>query len=127
MAWLHQILTNEVRQVRRAFRADKRNWQRERPGITVDSQHEVRAIDLADSLPTPGTEALVNEQSVRIRAAMQRLSDDHRTVIRLRNWQRLSFSEIAQQMNRSENAVTKLWFRALVRLEEELENNDHEP
>lgn len=124
MAWLRQIMSNEMKQARRALTSEKRDWRRERATTALDSQGQTGAFEVADSLPTPGTQALANEQAAAIMVAMQRLSEDHRQVIELRNWQRISFAEIAEKMNRSENAVTKLWFRALVRLESELERQN---
>ena len=124
MAWLREIMTNEMKQARRALTSEKRDWRRERATTGLDSQGQPATFDFADSLPTPGTQALANEQSAAVVAAMQRLSEDHRQVIELRNWQRLSFAEIATKLNRSENAVTKLWFRALVRLQDELESQN---
>lgn len=121
-AWLREILTNEVRQVRRSLRAEKRDWQRERP-VNGHNDASGSTNGLIDQLPTPGTQALAKEQSAAVHAALERLSDDHRAVIELRNWQKLPFGEIAEQMGRTENAVTKLWFRALVRLQEELESH----
>jgi len=124
MAWLGEILTNEARQARRSFSTDKRNLQRERSFVGRDHRGQEYDIEPTDSSPTPGTQALANERSAAVVAAMQNLSADHRQVIELRNWQQMSFAGIAEQMQRSENAVTKLWFRALLQLQDNLESDD---
>lgn len=121
-AWLKQILVNEVHRSERTFFADKRNVKREASNTSTDSVPQY--IDnLVDSLPTPGTRAIGEEQSAQILAALLRLPDDYQTVIRMRNWQGCSFKDIATALERTENAVTKLWVRALVRLQEELDRD----
>lgn len=118
-AWVREILVNEVRQIRRTYFARKRDIARERNWVNVSDSRR-HNVDPADSLPTPGAQAIDQEQSAALNRALHRLPDDYRQVIQLRNWDRLSFGEIAQRLDRSENAVTKLWFRALLRLEKEM-------
>jgi DNA-directed RNA polymerase specialized sigma24 family protein len=45
-------------------------------------------------------------------------------VVVLRNWDRLPFEEIAVRMERTAEAARKLWSRAIVRLQQELEGVD---
>ncbi len=118
LAWVREILTNEIKQLRRSFKAEKRDLRREVSIVADNSQ--APDSDPQDQLLTPQSAALVEEESQALRSALDNLPDDYRQVIELRNWQKLSFADIATQMNRSENAVTKLWFRALVKLEQQL-------
>jgi RNA polymerase sigma-70 factor (ECF subfamily) len=74
----------------------------------------------ADAAPGPRTAVLSNERAALLRAALDRLSPDYREVVVLRNWQRLSFAQIAERMGRSPEAVRKLWARAIERLQCEL-------
>jgi RNA polymerase sigma-70 factor (ECF subfamily) len=53
--------------------------------------------------------------------ALGRLPEDYREVIVLRHLESLTFREVAQRMNRSENSVQKLWVRALALLRRLLE------
>ena len=53
------------------------------------------------------------ERVDRLKAAMHRLSADHREVIHLARIQKLPFKEIATRMNRSPGAVKVLLLRAL--------------
>jgi len=48
--------------------------------------------------------------------ALERLPEDYREVIVLRNLQGLSFPEVAERMGRSVGSVEKLWMRGLARL-----------
>ena len=60
-------------------------------------------------------------------AAVMRMS---REDVERGNWERLSFQEIGQQMDRSADAVRKVWSRAVERLQIELEQefgDDGEP
>lgn len=122
-AWVSQILRNEMLQQQRALMSGKRNLLREKP-IEGENHSSTLRFGLADSQHTPQTNAIREEQVQSIESAIQKLPEDHQTVIRLRNLQQLSFSEIGLQMNRSENAATKLWYRALVQLRQALEKDN---
>ena len=120
LGWFRAILKNEIRgTVRKELFTEKRaagdvarngasSW------LTGSAMHPV------DPQQTPATHAEVGEEAARLRVAMLNLSALHRQVLMLRNWQRQSFVDIAAHMQRSENAVKKLWARALVALEQEL-------
>ncbi len=117
LAWLRQILRNEMATAHRTFiQAAKRDVRRE--VTTTPDSHTV--LPLIDDAPTPGTEAVMHEEAAALRAALGRLPPDYRTVVVFRNWERLSFEEIGQRMERSTDAVKKLWARAIVQLQNEL-------
>jgi RNA polymerase sigma factor (sigma-70 family) len=63
------------------------------------------------------------EEAEAIGQSLDRLSDDHRRVIVLRNLELRPFSEIAVLMDRSEAAVRKLWARAIQSLTREMEGD----
>ena len=56
------------------------------------------------------------EMGVVLADALADLPADHREVIVLRNLQDLAWPELGRRMGRSEEAVRKLWTRALVHL-----------
>ncbi len=119
--WVRQILINEARQMKRDLRAQKRNVDRERR--LVDSQSKDIQAVLIDSLPTPGTNAAAEEQAVVIRAALQLLEEEHQQIIRWRNWEGLSFEEIANRLGVSVSTASRKWCQALVAFKEQM-NND---
>ena len=80
------------------------------------------AVDLAAAENTPGTHATIAEESDVLRRAVMQMPDEYRDVIRLRNWEQLSFAEIGRRMERSEEAARKRWSRAIVRLKREVES-----
>ena len=69
---------------------------------------------------TPSWLARLREKNELLHAALSRLSDDHRRVIILRNLELHSFVDIARLMNRTPDAIRKLWMRALTALEQEM-------
>jgi RNA polymerase sigma factor (sigma-70 family) len=64
---------------------------------------------------------MAHEKAQAVEAALARLPEDYRRIIRWRYEDDLPFEEIAQLLQRSENAVRKLWFRAIERLQQELD------
>ena len=116
--WLHAILRNEVHVIRRNQKLQKRDIGKE---VRGDTDSIGNAIEGVDQHPTPSTEAMANEKMELLQFALSRLPEDSATVIRLRNLEELSFNEIAQRMGRSYNAVAKLWQRAIVQLEKQLD------
>ena len=121
--WAKTILKNEILQQQRAFLADKRNMFREQQIQHSGNSSSIR-FGIEDNKLTPKTNAIQREQSTAVENAILQLPDEYQTVIRLRNFQQLTFAEIGKKLNKSENAATKLWFRALVRLRRELEIAD---
>ena len=112
---MRKILQNEIIAARRQFMAsEKRNVHRE-----VDFPSD-SGIELADPGRSPQSDAVLNEDAWRLRSALERLADDHRTVVILRNWEQLPFDEIGQRMQRSTDAAKKLWIRAIRQLGKEL-------
>ena len=122
LAWLRGILKNDLREAHRHFKGvRKRQIDRESP---LDDARQIgtTAPDLAI---TPGTNAVRNEEVDLLKKTIQTLSAEHRTVIELRNWQQLPFSEIGQRMGRSEDAARKLWARAVLQLQAAMKNAGH--
>ena len=75
---------------------------------------------LATGSSSPSDHAVRRERAALLRAAVDRLPPDHRQIIDLRSFQGYSYTEIADRMGRSEQAVRQLWVRALGKLRDEL-------
>jgi RNA polymerase sigma-70 factor (ECF subfamily) len=117
-AWLRTILRNHVANVHRKYlQTEQTQVTREQP---LAPSGEVTAQRPADHAPGPRTAVLTSERADLLRAALDRLPPDYRQVVVLRNWQRLSFAEVAERLGRSPEAVRKLWTRAIERLQTEL-------
>ncbi len=74
--------------------------------------------DLIDGGASPSQEAQRNASREAIDLALERLSERHRMIVRLRIWDRCSFAEIGRQMAISEDAARMLYGRAIARLRE---------
>ena len=122
-AWLKTIVKNEARQLQRDFHRGKRDINKERR-LAMDVSGSAVGFVPLDGHPTPATNAITSERVNQLNEAIDRLSEDDATVIRLRSLQRLPFRDVAASMERSVGAVTKLWYRAILRLEEELAKTD---
>lgn len=120
-AWLKQLVINEIRQANRSLRRKVRDVSRE---TSLDAKVAAAGDMFAAVDPTPGTKAIRKEQIVQMQKAIGLLSDDYRRVIELRSFENKSLVEIAEVMNRSVAATTKLWFRAVLKLQSFMVDDD---
>ena len=119
-AWLRQLLLNNVANFARRYRdTDKRDVSRER-ALDRETPSGAAERGLMADTPSPSGHAMAREQTSAIEQAVAHLPEDYVQVITWRYRDGLAFDEIARRMNRSENAIRKLWFRAIERLREEL-------
>lgn len=119
--WLQAILQNEIRAARREYVRQKRDVRREQrlEGESPDGSIGIAATDL-----TPARLVIRQEKLARLHHVLACLPADYREVIMLRSLEDLPFSEVAERMERSHHSVTKLWYRAIVKLQQELERLD---
>jgi RNA polymerase sigma-70 factor, ECF subfamily len=97
-AWLYTIAQNVCLTRRRS------SWRRGR----VETPGDLQALqDVVAAPPRPETDELME-----VRAALEEMPASQRTAILLREWQGLSYREIAEHMATSEGAVETLIFRA---------------
>jgi RNA polymerase sigma-70 factor (ECF subfamily) len=108
LGWLATIVRNEAQRALR--RVDRLQPLPDGPD----------GDQLAGSSSGPDAKAIRREQAARLLAAIQRLPEDYRLVIDLRDLKELSFEEVARRMERTCAAVRKLWTRAMARLRQEL-------
>jgi RNA polymerase sigma-70 factor (ECF subfamily) len=120
LGWLRGILLNDLLEAGRSYRGTAmRNIGREVP-IDGDSRLNQPPIDVRSDRETPSVRAAETELETVLYSAMSRLSEEHQQVLRLRNWQQLSFADIGTEMNRTADAARKLWSRAVMQLQREL-------
>lgn len=117
--WLNAILKNEVHSTRRSFHRQRRDIRRE-----SDPNSQVNAGHVQPNQQTPDEHVRTQEKLAQFRDVIGRLPADYAEVIELRSIQELPFEEVAKKMDRSVNAVSKLWGRALVSLQQELLKSD---
>lgn len=121
LAWLRKILLNNLSSLHRQYReTKKRSVGRE---VVLDSNapnggQGVAGMAAAD--PSPSVEVASAEQERLVAEAIAKLPEPLRQVIILRHRDSMSFPEIAAVMNRSPEAVRKLWVRGVDWLKREL-------
>ena len=98
LAWLLKIAFNVCRGTRRST------------GRQSAVMHEVEDIDELAAPPSSGYE--VNEHRAALRDGLAHLPERQRRAILLREWQGLSYAEIADELGMSLGAVETLLFRA---------------
>lgn len=123
LAWLRAILLNKIQSVQQQYLGvQARDVRRE---VLIDFLSSSQN-GLPDDIDSPSRCAMAAERRVTIDECLSRLPSEYEKVLRLRYWEQLSLDEIAQRMNRSTDAVQKLWFRAVERMKREL-NRDERP
>jgi RNA polymerase sigma-70 factor (ECF subfamily) len=118
LQWLRKILASRLAGlVRRYYQTQQRDPRLERDvaeELDRSSQALDRALLAAESSPSQG--AARREQAVRLAEALEQLPAEYREAIILHNLQGLTFSDVADQMQRSPEAVRKLWVRGLAKM-----------
>jgi RNA polymerase sigma-70 factor (ECF subfamily) len=115
LAWLRAILLNKVATFTRHYRGTgKRQVGREVPPDDAPPEPAAAA-------PTPSLLAMQGERAEAVAEALGRLPEHYRQVIVWRQWDELSFEEIARRLQRSPDAARMVWCRAIERLQQELD------
>jgi RNA polymerase sigma-70 factor, ECF subfamily len=119
-AWLRAILLNKLADQDRHYRGTaKRDLAKE----IVLGTSSVGPVEPTVPTPTPSNVLMQQERAVALTAALDRLPTHYRQVIVWRQIEDLSFEEMASRLDRSIDAVRKLWWRAIQQLQEELGNS----
>lgn len=117
--WLRRILRNNVHDCIRQFRHCRgRDVRIERRLDELDS-HE-RDDPALHGEPPAEIPAMIAEEDSMLAAALAGLPPLHRTVVRLRCWERLDWNDIGARVGRSGDAARKIWGRSIVRLRADL-------
>jgi RNA polymerase sigma-70 factor (ECF subfamily) len=118
-AWLRTIVLRQVASTSRRFVvAEKRDVAREVPLPATEGG----SVNLPDGASSPSQKAGREEQATAVRLALDRLPEHYRQVLVWREWDELPFAEIAQRLGKTADAARMLWWRAIERLNEELNN-----
>lgn len=120
LVWLRRILVRNLLDAAKHHNADARDWHRQESLDEIAEQAGNALRDLAVPGPSPSSLASRREQAVLLADAIERLPEDYREVLVLRNLQHLPFEEVAERMGRKCGAVRMLWTRALEKLGQEM-------
>ena len=117
--WLEQIAINTLRNAARDLRRKKRDIRRH---VRADGDETLADVlwRIAGVDPTPSHHLARQEALAATLSCLARLSPDQQTVIRLRFIEERSVAEVAAEMNRSDQAIHALCYRALREMREHL-------
>jgi RNA polymerase sigma-70 factor, ECF subfamily len=115
--WLYTIAGNLARNHHR--------WRTRHPSVSLDAAAEDGVPGLGDTLPSangsPSDQAIREERSRAVRAAVKALPEDMREAVILCEWQELSLVEAASVLNTTPKAVESRLYRARKLLREKLD------
>lgn len=117
MAWLQQILKNNLLDALRDQQRDKRDIRRERSlegAIEGSFSHTDQWLAAVQS--SPSQRAVKQEDLLRLSEALTELPEAQREAIVLHHLQGLKLAEVAAEMGRSEAAIAGLLFRGMTAL-----------
>lgn len=113
LRWLRTIAANNLRDAIRGLSGTHRPPQERRIAFNGDTDSVVELFDLLNATTTtPSRVSGKNEIHALIRAAVERLPTDYRTVIRKYDLEGGSITEVAAALNRSRGAIHMLRARA---------------
>ncbi|WP_075082242.1 sigma-70 family RNA polymerase sigma factor [Mariniblastus fucicola] len=115
--WLKTLVINEIRQINRELNRQRRDVKRER---SLDGAASGPGSNVVLEDPTPASNAIRNEQLAQLQTVINELDEFPKQVVQLRAFEKLSFREIANKLNRSQDAITKTWYRTLIRLQKRM-------
>jgi RNA polymerase sigma-70 factor (ECF subfamily) len=124
--WLRGILRHNLADFRRRYRLRTAHQvSRERP---LNAERAARLyVNHGTDTPRPDEALAAAEEEEALGRAVERLPEDYRHAIELRQHLGLSFLQIGQVMGRSPAAARKLWFRAIERLRQEMKAGHERP
>jgi RNA polymerase sigma-70 factor (ECF subfamily) len=121
MAWLRRILARNLASQIKRQQQPKRDVRRDASlEDALDRSSEAVVHALRSAASSPSEHACKDEQSVRLADVLERLPQEYREVILLRQFEGLPFKQIASELQRSPGAVRMLFARAIDRLRREL-------
>lgn len=119
LAWLRGILRHNLADARRRYRdIARRRLGRER--VLTGSDGTALQEELVSDFTPPVDRAIAREQAEALEQAIGRLPPEYRQVLTLRHQEGRPFAEVGAALGKSEEAVKKLWLRAVRRLRSEM-------
>ena len=122
-AWLRQLMAHVAANLLRDHKRQQRDVRLEKQLHEVFNQSsQMVGRALASTRSTPSQIAARRERAVLLAQALSELPADYREVLVLREMEGMSLRQVAQRMGRTENAVQKLWARAVVQMRRLMHN-----
>ncbi len=113
--WLYRI----------AFNNTLSRHRRRRPDISLDASREISGIDPEDQIDAPDESLLRQERIALVHRGLQLLTEEHRTILVLREMQDLAYEDIAAVLCINLGTVRSRLSRARTQLKAVLEQLEH--
>jgi RNA polymerase sigma-70 factor, ECF subfamily len=120
-AWLRTILNNIMLATARDFSRQSRDVTREQAMVALEASSMHLANLLAATSSSPSAAMHRQERANRLAQAMLTLTSEQRQAIMLKYWHGFTLSDIAQQLEKSTEAVAGLIFRGMQKLRSRLD------
>jgi RNA polymerase sigma-70 factor, ECF subfamily len=116
--WILRTAIQRLLKLRRQARAARRDVARERPFLEASSssRQEPRHDGRRAPPMTPSQQAAARDMATRLHAALERLSEQDRTILGLRALDGLSYEDAGARLEIEPTAARKRYGRALLRL-----------
>jgi RNA polymerase sigma-70 factor (ECF subfamily) len=114
--WLYRI----------AFNLAVSRKRRRRPELSVDATREATGDEPVDEGQAPGDRLEQQESDEQVQAALERISEEHRAILVLREMEGFCYEKIAEVLDLPVGTVRSRLHRARMALREELEEVWHE-
>lgn len=121
IAWVRTILLNKVIEAQKVAIREKTNPTRQYDSNFWFSLNSP-AANAPSRDPSPSSVISRNEKDEQLRVALKSLPEKYRTAIIRRSFNSETFETIAADWNCSADAVRKLWFRAIIKLQEKIQD-----
>lgn len=119
IGWLRRVLASQVAGLYRHHTAQRRDYRLEcQLGAEIDQSSQMLLQGLVRPQSSPSGSAARREEAVLLADALERLPEDYREVILLRNLEGFSFDVVAQCLGRTVHSAKNLWTRALSALQD---------
>lgn len=119
MAWLRQILANNLRDEIRKLATAARDVDRECSLETALAASSAQLQGwLAANQSSPSQQVIRHEELLALASALARLPDEQRLAVEAHHLKGLPLADVAWQLGRTKGAVAQLLFRGLKKLRE---------
>lgn len=121
LMWLRGIFINRLAHARRKYRTQGCDLNREK---RMPNQSSIRILaNKVIHQETPSKEVMGKEAENALYAALDRLPETYRQIIRLHHFDGVSFEEISRRFGRDIGVWRGMWYRALKCLQKELHDD----
>lgn len=115
--WMRQVTRQALAVLYRHHQAaDKRDINRETPRFQASPDAESMVVELEESMVSPHSAIARVEVARKLRAVIDSMDKNDREVLALKALEQLSYAEVAEELNISEEAAMKRFQRAILRL-----------